>query len=856
MAALKGAAALCALALVSGSTHLDAAGTSVAAISQRSSRRVSRKSTSLDSTLQGKGDTEDKCPEDHKCCVPSRYMGWLDISYSEPACVKNSAIEQSFGNYACKEVGFRSLDAGLHSHWMAARKAGGRCRVGAPRIDKLEDGTWQRATATAAEAWDPGEVPLGGVGLYRDGWHWWPSVGPPCDGVADEKRGCLLYDWSWGRSMRELGLLPPQDASKERTGDIKVQPGKGVDIHWHGATAKKADFRPVLHYDQGQKAKADHWRQWPFPAFCARAAASILSLKYNPTYSQPSTAKLENVDLFFKRWAGSSQACQKVTHQKYRTAIAQTRKKRACWRFVDDWRTVMCYRFNHCRCPDDNLLACTKDARIDCCRGAFADFLTEEGLVDQYRRMIAHRHPNTLQLMFNAWDKAAMPEMKEFVKGASVRLNFPKGNLTHADMLGAYLTNNITEKKWEVTMLGAEPGCPQEYKCCAKQVPEVYILRGNGEKVFGFKSINPETGKVHLHPNGLAADHKLQGWHAVGFWGKDGTVHPMAHLNRKGYSSRNVQVAFVRSGFQKRRVNQDDNQDDSRSPVSVCFKNDGIKKACANAPKEIGGLAGQGDTWVRWDKLKAKGATECTAVSPRFKQLNADTKTWEVLPDPRQAGQRVYELGAGLPGDVGRYWTQLSSGQIARQSADLVYAVEWIEAAKKAQTRFNQTFEPKNLVPVEKVHQLDFVVASHPQKTVSIVSPSTTPVRTAMDKYCKAVGKNASQVEFVRRDPKNYFSWIPLRRSHGVKQESPRRFSPGTIAGTSDLSKAQIYVQARVGAKLTQPLNEKMDAEEIGKNQKIYTDKLAGLFLEIEDELYNVDNQDDAGGRTDWEGLG
>uniref|UniRef100_A0A7S2VNU7 Uncharacterized protein n=1 Tax=Zooxanthella nutricula TaxID=1333877 RepID=A0A7S2VNU7_9DINO len=134
---------------------------------------------------------------------------------------------------------------------------------------------------------------------------------------------------------------------------------------------------------------------------------------------------------------------------------------------------------------------------------------------------------------------------------------------------------------------------------------------------------------------------------------------------------------------------------------------------------------------------------------------------------------------------------------------------------------------------------MDFV---DPQKTVSIVSPSTTPVRTAMDKYCKAVGINASQVEFLRPDPKKLFRWIPRLRSHWVKQESPRRVSPGTIARTSDLPKARVKVQARVGDKLTQPLNEKMEAEEIEGDQETHTDKLAGLFLDIEDELYNVDN--------------
>uniref|UniRef100_A0A7S2QG57 Rad60/SUMO-like domain-containing protein n=1 Tax=Zooxanthella nutricula TaxID=1333877 RepID=A0A7S2QG57_9DINO len=262
--------------------------------------------------------------------------------------------------------------------------------------------------------------------------------------------------------------------------------GGGVDVHWHGG-GSGYNHREVLHYDQGQKSPPIKSHQWPFPAFCARATASILSLTWNRRY-RGQTIRGDAWEHVTDRWSFDEFKCSGITRDAYRQAIEQVYREKACWIHALAFQTVMCYQFRHCRCPEDQISLCVYEKNIDCCRGAFADFLTEEGLVDQYRGMIRPDHNGwTLQRMFDTW-KQATPGPEPGV-GAYVRLTGLTGNMSHLRMAGGVI-RSIGETGVQVSLSEGEPGCPRRggnvYKCCAKQVQhELLSVCVRGEDIRG-----------------------------------------------------------------------------------------------------------------------------------------------------------------------------------------------------------------------------------------------------------------------------------------------------------------------------------------------------------------------------------
>jgi len=288
----------------------------------------------------------------------------------------------------CMKAHARALDSFVENDQEAWQEWKGAVRMSGNQVKHLKNGKlWEKLVARVMsqvmrlrraigeEAGVPPSVAIVRDSAGTTSKHAWIVIQEACGGAtktSDVDLGCGLWDFSQENAMA-MGNMEGEGNARGAT-----------EIHWvWGPTLvhEPADHSSVGHYFP---AKGEV-HPYPYPAYCARAAASEVSIAYNESRGKNE----ETPDLvargwkYILGWKDFKNNCRGITEAQYRKVLNPEPfhdKKPMCWDFVSDWKVVMCHRYSKCMCDTKDLTErgeCRKPELVECCRGKYEEFLIE-----------------------------------------------------------------------------------------------------------------------------------------------------------------------------------------------------------------------------------------------------------------------------------------------------------------------------------------------------------------------------------------------------------------------------------------------------------------------------------------------
>eukprot|EP00930_Biecheleria_cincta_P016867 TRINITY_DN13577_c0_g1_i1.p1 TRINITY_DN13577_c0_g1~~TRINITY_DN13577_c0_g1_i1.p1 ORF type:complete len:279 (+),score=22.15 TRINITY_DN13577_c0_g1_i1:62-898(+) len=206
-----------------------------------------------------------------------------------------------------------------------------------------------------------------GAHICNNGIHYYLEHAKNCSshrgGGRYEMLGCELLEYQRGVKLGQL---------------------RDTQVHWYGGepTQNMEEFRegsPRTDCRFGPNDGSSHG-VFPIPDYCSRAMVSELSTVYDGSTRYTSllagAKALASTANSFCGWNDMKRGFVGIFAKPMDALFSKEPTSKACWNFVDDWKSLYCMKYKACRCPDDvtDENCHFNNSLVQCCRDKFEEF--------------------------------------------------------------------------------------------------------------------------------------------------------------------------------------------------------------------------------------------------------------------------------------------------------------------------------------------------------------------------------------------------------------------------------------------------------------------------------------------------